>query len=71
MITQWKWGEFVATIIFPMEPYFVKRIAAVYLLIYVNTNLSKTAVTVVPTKSDSDLIFCLQMFSKTLTCTLQ
>ena len=26
--------------------------------------------TVVPTKSDSDVIFCLQMLSKTLTCTL-
>ena len=26
--------------------------------------------TVVPTKSDSDVIFCLQLLSKTLTCTL-
>ena len=26
--------------------------------------------TVVPTKSDSDEIFCLQLLSKTLTCTL-
>ena len=26
--------------------------------------------TVVPTKSDSDAIFCLQLSSKTLTCTL-
>ena len=26
--------------------------------------------TVVPTKSDSDVIFCLLLFSKTLTCTL-
>ena len=26
--------------------------------------------TVVPTKSDSDVIFCLQLISKTLTCTL-
>ena len=26
--------------------------------------------TVVPTKSDSDLILCLQLLSKTLTCTL-
>ena len=25
--------------------------------------------TVVPTESDSDVIFCLQSFSKTLTCT--
>ena len=25
--------------------------------------------TVVPTKSDNDIIFCLQLFSKTLTCT--
>ena len=27
-------------------------------------------ITVVPTKSDSDVIFCLQLSSKTLTCTL-
>ena len=27
-------------------------------------------VTVVPTKSDSDVIFCLKLLSKTLTCTL-
>ena len=26
--------------------------------------------TVVPTKSDSDVILCLQLLSKTLTCTL-
>ena len=26
-------------------------------------------ITVVPTKSDSDVIFCLQSLSKTLTCT--
>ena len=26
--------------------------------------------TVVPTKNDSDVIFCLQLLSKTLTCTL-
>ena len=26
--------------------------------------------TVMPTKSDSDVIFCLQFLSKTLTCTL-
>ena len=26
--------------------------------------------TVLPTKSDSDVIFCLLLFSKTLTCTL-
>ena len=29
-----------------------------------------TGGTVVPTKSDSDVIFCLQLLSKTLTCTL-
>ena len=28
------------------------------------------AITVVPTKSDSDIIFCLQLLNKTLTCTL-
>ena len=27
--------------------------------------------TVVPTKSDSDVIFCLQLLSKILTCTLR
>ena len=27
--------------------------------------------TVVPTKSDSDVIFCLQLLSKTLTCTIR
>ena len=27
--------------------------------------------TVVPTKSDSDALFCLQLLSKTFTCTLQ
>ena len=26
--------------------------------------------TVVPTKSDSDVVFCLHLLSKTLTCTL-
>ena len=26
--------------------------------------------TVLPAKSDSDVVFCLQLFSKTLTCTL-
>ena len=26
--------------------------------------------TVVPTKSDSDVIFCLQLLSKSLTCTV-
>ena len=26
--------------------------------------------TVVPTKSDSDVVFCLQLLSETLTCTL-
>ena len=31
--------------------------------------LEKFLLTVVPTKSDSDIIFCLQLLSKTLTCT--
>ena len=31
---------------------------------------SLLATTVVPTKSDSDVIFCLRLLSKTLTCTL-
>ena len=30
----------------------------------------KKKITVVPTKSDSDEMFCLQLLSKTLTCTL-
>ena len=30
----------------------------------------KNVATVVPTKSDSDVILCLQLLSKTLTCTL-
>ena len=30
---------------------------------------SNSSCTVVPTKSDSDVIFCLQLFSRTLTCT--
>ena len=36
-----------------------------YVIILVNKQI-----TVVPTKSDSDVIFCLQLLSKTLTCTL-
>ena len=32
--------------------------------------LNETASTVVPTKSDSDVILCLQLLSKTLPCTL-
>ena len=31
---------------------------------------SLAATTVVPAKSDSDVVFCLQLLSKTLTCTL-
>ena len=30
----------------------------------------QVAATVMPTKSDSDVILCLQLLSKTLTCTL-
>ena len=30
----------------------------------------QAGITVVPTKSDSDVIFCLQLLSKILTCTL-
>ena len=29
------------------------------------------SITVVPTKSDSDEIFCLQLLSKKLTCSIQ
>ena len=32
---------------------------------------NKQKCTVMPTKSDSDIIFCLQFLSKTLTCTLR
>ena len=44
------------------------------LLIWVYTHVLKTTIrltTVVPTKSDSDEILCLQLLSKTLTRTLQ
>ena len=34
----------------------------------VNNSLSKY--TIVPAKSDSDVVFCSQLLSKTLTCTL-
>ena len=33
-------------------------------------NKPKIKATVVPTKSDSDIIFCLQLLSKTPTCLL-
>ena len=33
-------------------------------------DIDKYARTVVPTKSDSDIIFCLQLLSQILTCTL-
>ena len=32
--------------------------------------LANSVITVVPTKSDSDVIFCLQLLGKTLACTL-
>ena len=35
-----------------------------------NTGKPNVPTTVAPTKSDSDFIFCLQLLSKTLTCTL-
>ena len=35
-----------------------------------NTREIKDICTVVPTKSDSGVMFCLQLLSKTLTCTL-
>ena len=35
-----------------------------------NTRLTCTNGTVVPTKSDRDVILCLQLLSKILTCTL-
>ena len=34
------------------------------------TRLNQQVATVVPTKSDSDVIFCLQLLSKALTSTL-
>ena len=40
------------------------------ILSHIETNLAQLASTVVPTKSDSDVIFCLQLLSKTLTFTL-
>ena len=38
---------------------------------YQNPDAGFSQGTVVPTKSDSDEILCLQLLSKTLTCTLQ
>ena len=35
-----------------------------------NKKVQLNPITVVPTKRDSDLIFCLQLLNKTLTCTL-
>ena len=32
------------------------------------SRLSQTRITVVPTKNDSDVILCLQLLSKALTC---
>ena len=37
--------------------------------IYIASLLIIFVVTVVPTKSGSDVIFCLQLLSKTITCT--
>ena len=37
---------------------------------YVSGQCCQTIASVVPTKSDSDVILCLQLPSKTLTCTL-
>ena len=40
---------------------------------YISVDLAHCEIfrgTAVPTKSDSDVIFCLQLLSKTLTCTL-
>ena len=39
-------------------------------LFMVNIQKFGIPVTVLPAKSDSDVMFCLQLFSKTLTCTL-
>ena len=36
-----------------------------------NTTTNALFATVVPTKSDSDVIFCFKLLSKTLNCTLQ
>ena len=37
------------------------------IIIFINITVSAT---VVPTKSDSDVTYCLQLSSKTLTCTI-
>ena len=36
----------------------------------VTIKIMSTDTTVLPAKSDSDVVFCLQLLSKTLTCTL-
>ena len=37
---------------------------------YGNVSKKSESLTAVPTKSDSDVLLCLQLLSKTLTCTL-
>ena len=45
------------------------RITLLYIYIWLNTS-NESPSTVLPSKSDSDVIFCLQLLSKTLTFTL-
>ena len=40
------------------------------LFIGTKSRINNMHITVVPTKSESDILFCLQLLSKTLTCTL-
>ena len=48
---------------------YYKRILLDIVILYRETFATKiTPRTVVPTKSDSDVILCLQLLSKTLTC---
>ena len=47
-----------------MDYYLADDLYEIYLAI-----ISCKITTVVPTKSDSDVLFCLQLLSKTLTCT--
>ena len=42
---------------------------ASFYLLFVLCIMTRSATTALPAKSDSDVMFCLQLLSKTLTCT--
>ena len=53
-----------------LSPLLVLQASNTYFLFRAKQRDGMIIVTVVPTKSDSDVMFCLQLLSKTLTCTL-